>query len=689
METVEIDFQGKKLTLETDRIAKQANGSVLVTYGDTVVLVTATAEKKKSELDFFPLTCIYQVKAYSQGKFIGGFIKRERQPSELEVLASRLIDRPLRPLFTKGFNAETQVIATVLSYDETSNPIAAAMLGASAALYISDIPFETPVAGVNIGRLEGEFVINPSPEQLAESDLNLFLVGKDGAIIMVEAECEMVPENDIVAALDFGYEALKPLLALQQQLQEKIGKEKREVTVPDENTDLVKKVTKIAGQKLEQALVIPTKIERAEASNNIIEETCEQLVTEESEITKKEVAAIISDLSKEIIRNNILKNKRRIDGRSFTEVRPITCEIDILPKAHGSALFTRGETQAIVVTTLGTKDDEQMVDDPSGLHFKHFYLHYNFPAYSVGEVRRIGPPQRREIGHGHLAERSLINVLPDKENFPYTIRVVSEITESNGSSSMATVCGSSLSLMDAGVPISSPVAGIAMGMVSDGKNNVILTDILGDEDHVGDMDFKVVGNSEGITALQMDIKIDGLSTKLVQQALDQAKEGRLHILSEMNKALGSARDTIADNAPRFLQYKISPSKIRDVIGPGGKIIKGIQAESGAKLDIDDSGVINISSADQKSAEKALALIREVTQEVEIGTVYDGTVVSILDFGAFVEVLPNTQGLVHISEISKERVNKVQDVLNEGQVVRVKAIGFDKRGKLKLSIKAVK
>jgi len=411
-------------------------------------------------------------------------------------------------------------------------------------------------------------------------------------------------------------------------------------------------------------------------------------VEEADEVTEKEVATILHDLEREIIRENILKYKKRIDGRSFTAVRPITCEIGILPKTHGSALFTRGETQALVVTTLGTKNDEQMVDDPSGLSYKHFYLHYNFPSYSVGEVRRIAAPGRREIGHGNLAERSLVRLLPAREAFPYTIRVVSEITESNGSSSMATVCGSSLSMMDAGVPIVQPVGGVAMGLVTDGKQTAILTDILGDEDHVGDMDFKVVGTVDGITALQMDIKIDGLSTELIQQALQQAQEGKRHIINEMNKALENARDTIATNAPRFIQYRVSPSKIREIIGPGGKVIKGIQAETGAKIEIDDSGVVNIASADQKSAEKALALIREITQEVEIGTVYEGTVVSIVDFGAFVEVLPNTQGLVHISEISKDRVNKVKDVLSEGQLVKVKAIGFDKRGKLKLSMKAV-
>ncbi|MCP4752601.1 MAG: polyribonucleotide nucleotidyltransferase [Proteobacteria bacterium] len=689
MKKIEIDYLGKKLILETGRMAKQASGSVLVTYGDSVVLVTATAERKDSTLDFFPLTTVYQVRTYSQGKFLGGFIKRERMPSELETLTSRLIDRPLRPLFTKGFFAETQVIATVLSYDDTASPVVASMLGSSAALLVSDIPYETPIAGINVGRIDGEFVANPSPAQLAESDLDLFLVAKDDAIVMVEAGSKMISESDMLEALEFGFEAVKPLLEIQKELREKAGKEKRAVEVPEKDKDLVKKVTKLSQKKLKEALAIPEKLERSDACRAVKKDACQELIDEDSDHTESEVKDILSDMEKEIIRENVLKHKKRIDGRGLTEVRPITCEIGILPRAHGSALFTRGETQALVTTTLGTKNDEQMVDDASGLFYKHFYVHYNFPAYSVGEVRRLGPPSRRDIGHGNLAERGLVNLLPSKESFPYTIRIVSEITESNGSSSMASVCGGSLSMMDAGVPLEDSVAGVAMGMVTDGKKTQILTDILGDEDKVGDMDFKVVGTAKGITALQMDIKIDGLSMELVQKALEQARDGRLHILEEMSKALENARDSISASAPRFIQYKIASSKIRDIIGPGGKVIKGIQAETGAKLEVDDSGIINISSGDQKSAEQALALIREITQDVEIGTVYDGTVVSTVDFGAFVEVLPNTQGLVHVSEIAQERVNRVEDVLTVGQVVKVKAIGFDKRGKLKLSIKAVK
>ncbi|MCP4295666.1 MAG: polyribonucleotide nucleotidyltransferase [Proteobacteria bacterium] len=687
MKKIEIDYFGKPLILETERIAKQANGAIWITYGDTKVLVTATAGKSNTNLDFFPLTCVYQVRTYSQGRILGGFVKRERMPSEMEVLASRIMDRPLRPLFNDGFKAETQVIATVVSYDVEANTIAASLLGASAALLISDIPYETAIASVNVGRVNGEFVVNPSPKVMEESDLDLFVVAKSDAIVMVEAGADRVSEEDMLEALKFGHEAIKPLLKIQEEFRKEIGREKREVVVEETDQNLVKAVAKAAEKQLQVALTTADKIARYAAMDVIKDETIEALVTEESGYLKDDVKAIYSDLKKKIIRENILKTGVRIDGRKNTDIRPIDCELSLLPKAHGSSLFTRGETQALVVATLGTKNDEQMVDDPSGLHYKSFYLHYNFPAYSVGEVRRLAAPGRREIGHGNLAERGLRPVLPAREAFPYTIRIVSEITESNGSSSMASVCGGSLAMMDAGVPISEPVAGVAMGMVQEGKDAVILTDILGDEDHVGDMDFKVVGTQGGITALQMDIKIDGLSMDLVKEALSQAKDGRLHILGEMAKAISETRGSVASNAPRFIQYKISPNKIRDLIGPGGKIIKSIQAESGAKVEVDDSGNVNISSADQDSAEKALALVREMTQEVEVGTVYDGNIVKIVDFGAFVEILPNVQGLVHVSEIANERVENVDAVLSEGQVVKVKAIGFDKRGKLKLSIKA--
>ena len=688
MKTVSLEYLGKTITLETGRVAKQADGAVMVHYGDTVVLVTATAAKKESDMDFFPLTCLYQVKTYSQGRILGGFIKRERMPSEMETLLSRMIDRPLRPLFEEGFSAETQVIATVLSYDNDANPAIAAMLGASAALMISDIPYNNPIACANIGMIDGNLVVNPNPTDLKNSDLDLMLVAKEDAIVMVEAGANEVSEADMVKALDFGFENIKPLIDLQKQLVAEVSKQKREVVNKVISEDLVAQVTAVATSKLEAALSIKTKMERYAALSEAKDAIIAEIVTEDSDIDRNEVKEIIGSLKKKIMRSWILDDGKRVDGRTATDVRPITCELGILPKAHGSALFTRGETQALVVSTLGTKDDEQMVDDPSGLHFKDFYLHYNFPAYSVGEVKRIGPPGRREIGHGNLAERGLRVVLPQKSSFPYTIRIVSEITESNGSSSMASVCGGALCMLDAGVPIESTVAGVAMGMISEGDKYSILTDILGDEDHIGDMDFKVVGTSKGITALQMDMKIDGLAMSVVDEALTQAKTGRLHILDVMAEALEGRDTKISPNAPRFIQCQIPPNKIRDLIGPGGKVIKSIQAETGTKLDIDDSGIVNIASNNLESAERALALVQEMTQEVQIGTVYEGRVVKIVDFGAFVEVLPNVQGLVHVSEIANERVNDVNDFLTEGQVISVKAIGKDKRGKLKLSIKAL-
>lgn len=687
MKTVEIDYLGKKLVLETGRVAKQANGSVMVHYGDTVVLVAATAQKENAGLDFFPLTCVYQVKTYAQGKILGGFVKRERMPSEHETLMSRMIDRPLRPLFADGFSAETQVIATVLSYDEESNPSAAAMLGASAALMISDIPFATPIAGVNVGRVNGEFVANPDPSQMEESDIDLFLVAKEDAIVMVEAGSKMVSEEDMVDALEFGHEAIKPLIKLQKDLAKVAGLAKREVVVEVMDEKIVKTVTKAAEKGIKKALEIPTKMERYAAVSAVKKEVVEALVTEDGDITKGDVSTVIGDLKKKIMRDLILKKNKRVDGRKAHEIRPITCETGLLPKAHGSALFTRGETQAMVVSTLGTKDGEQTVEDPTGLYSKNFYLHYNFPAYSVGEVKRLMAPGRREIGHGNLAERGLRPVLPAKDVFPYTIRIVSEITESNGSSSMASVCGGSLCMMDAGVPLDEAVAGVAMGMITEGKDYAILTDILGDEDHIGDMDFKVVGTQAGITALQMDIKIDGLSLETVAEALEAARKGRLHILGEMGKSMEGSREAVSEQAPRFIQTKVPTSKIRDIIGPGGKVIKSIQAESGAKVEIDDSGTVNIASADFESAQKALALIQELTQEVEIGTIYDGEIKKVVDFGCFIEVLPGTQGLVHISEASNEKIDNMESFVSEGQIVKVKAIGRDNRGRLKLSMKA--
>ncbi|OGG93055.1 MAG: polyribonucleotide nucleotidyltransferase [Candidatus Lambdaproteobacteria bacterium RIFOXYD2_FULL_50_16] len=689
MKSVEILYLGKKLVLETEHIAKQANGSVMVKYGDTMVLVASTANKKANPgADFFPLTCMYQVKTYAQGRILGGFVKRERQPSDMETLISRMIDRPIRPLFVDGFLNETQVIATVVSYDDEANPAVAGILGASASLLISDIPYQTPIAAINVGRINGQWIGNPSPSQLLESDLDLLLVAKEDAIVMVEAGANGISEAEMLEALAWGHKAVLPLIELQKELRKLAGKDKWSVEVATIPADIEKKIVKAGEKGIKKALGLTEKMARYQALDEVKAQVKEELVTETSGITSEQVSEVLSATKKKIMRETIIKGGKRVDGRDRVTVRPIDIEVGILPRAHGSALFTRGETQALVVTTLGTKDDEQMVDDPSGLHYKSFYLHYNFPSYSVGECKRIGPPGRREIGHGNLAERGLKTLVPSKDSFPYTIRVVSEITESNGSSSMASVCGGSLSMMDAGVPMGAPVAGVAMGLISEGKDYAVLTDILGDEDHIGDMDFKVVGTEEGITALQMDIKIDGLSIDVLEEALAQAKSGRLHILGEMAKAMGGAREKINAQAPRFIQCKIPTTKIRDLIGPGGKVIKAIQAETGAKLDIDDSGIVNISSNDQESAEKALALVRELTLEVEIGAIYEGEIKKIVDFGAFVEILPNTQGLVHVSEISEERVENVEDVLSEGQVVTVKAIGRDKRGKLKLSMKAV-
>ena len=689
MERIEIDYHGKKLAIESGQIAKQTDGSVMVSYGDTRVLVNVVSSKKSSDqLDFFPLTCIYQIRTYGRGKIPGGFIKRESRPSERETLVSRLIDRPLRPLFLEGYSSETQVIATVLSYDQDSNPEVAAMLGASCAINISNIPFGSILAGVNLGYFEGEYLINPSQKDQEKSELNLFMVASKKAVIMVESEAKQLDEKIMLGAIEAGQKAILPLIDIQEQLKKKMGKEKREFIAPSIDAALEKKITKSYKVELAKALNIPTKRERSDALYEVKENVLEKFVTDDSEVTSKDVNKTIHSISKSIIRDQIIKMKKRIDGRKLDEIRPIQIELGILPKAHGSALFTRGETQALVVTTLGTKDDEQMVDDISGVHFKKFYLHYNFPSYSVGEVGRMGPPGRREIGHGKLSERGLLAVLPEHQTFPYTIRIVSEIMESNGSSSMASVCGGSLSMMDSGIPLERPVAGIAMGLVSEGKSTLILSDILGDEDHVGDMDFKVVGTDLGITALQMDIKIDGLDQKILGDALSQAKKGRLHILKEMALAIGNSRESVSENAPRFIQHKIPSSKIKVLIGPGGSTIKGITAESGAKIEINDTGIVNISSSNQQSAEKALAIIRELVKEVEIGSTYLGKIKKLMDFGAFVEILPGTEGLVHISEIAEERVEDIRKVLNEGQSLKVKAIGFDKRGKLKLSARNI-
>ncbi len=689
MKIVETEFGGRTLSIETGRMAKQANGSVVVRYGDTVVLVAATAAKgTKTGQDFFPLAVFYVEKTYAAGRIPGGFFKREGRLSDRETLISRFIDRPLRPLFHKDFSAETVVQATVLSTDLENGSDVAAMVGASAALVISDIPFETPIAGVRIGRIDGEFIINPTPDELKKSELDVFMAGSKDAILMVEGEADQVSEDVMVEAILCGHEAIQPVLAIQEELIKACGQPKREVISPEENVALQGKVEKIALPQVQKALQTKDKMERYALMDAIVENVVETLSSDEEENQQKEIGEIVGQLKKREMRAKILNEGIRIDGRSLTDIREITCETGVLPRAHGSALFTRGETQALVVTTLGTKEDEQMIDSLGGVWFKNFLLHYNFPAFSVGEARPPRGPGRREIGHGFLAEKGVTALLPTREEFPYTIRVVSEILESNGSSSMATVCGGSLAMMDAGVPLKEAAAGIAMGLIYEDDSTAILSDILGDEDHLGDMDFKVVGTQNGITALQMDIKVTGIDRTIIEKALDQAKEGRLHILEVMKNEISSSREGLSSYAPRFVTHKIPVDKIRDIIGPGGKVIKGITEKTGAKINVNDDGMVSVVSTNHQAVDAALEMIYDLTRSAEIGTVYDSTVIKIVDFGAFVEIFPGTQGLVHISNLAKDRVKNVKDVLKEGQEVQVKAIGFDRRGKLQLSIKDV-
>src|SRR5882724_5744253 len=673
---VQIDFHGRPLTVETGRMAKQAGGAALVQLGESVVLVTATALTTAREgIDFFPLTCVYQEKTFAAGKIPGGFFKREGRPAEKEILTSRLIDRPLRPLFPKGFNCETQVIATVLSHDKENDPDVLSLLGASTALVLSDIPWSGPIAAVRIGRLDGRFVINPTTSQLATSDMNVIVAG--GA--------RMVPEALLLEALFAAHEALQPLIALQESLQRLVGKPKRSVTAPAVDPALERQVREAALPSLRAALAKPGKQERYDA----LDQARDQVVARLGEGTPerlKQVAALFDHLKKDVVREAIVQQKRRLDGRGLADVRPITCEVEVLPRTHGSALFTRGETQALVVATLGTSSDEQKIDALIGETYKKFMLHYNFPPFSTGEVKFLRSPGRREIGHGALAERALAPILPSEEEFPYTIRIVSEILESNGSSSMATVCGGSLSLMDAGVPIKSPVAGVAMGLIKEGDEVRVLSDILGDEYHLGDMDFKVAGTETGITAVQMDIKIGGVTRAVMEQALDQARTARLHILGVMSRTLARPHSELSMHAPRIITLHIKPDRIRDLIGPGGKVIRGIAEETGVKIDVEDDGTVYVASADGAALQKALEKIRGVTAEAEVGKIYRGTVRKIVDFGAFVEIFPGTDGLVHISQLANERVHKVTDVLKEGDVINVKVLEVDKSGKIRLSRK---
>ena len=690
MKIVEREFGSATMKLETGRMAKQSNGSVLVTYGDTVVLVAATAAKGSGTgADFFPLSVFYVEKAYASGRIPGGFLKRESRLSDSETLISRIIDRPLRPAFEDNYLAETMIAATVLSHDLIHPSDVAAMNGASAALAISDIPFHNPLGGVRVGRVDGKFITNPSPEELEVSELNIFMAASKDAILMVEGESNGVSESVMLDALWYGQEAVLPIIEMQEELMKSVGKKKRTVDVPLVDAELKEKIEAIAPKRLRDALSIKDKIERYERLDTLRDEISNEILGDSPEsASAKELKQIFADIKKDEMRSSLITNKIRIDGRKPTEIRPITCETKVLPRTHGSALFTRGETQALAVTTLGAREDEKMIESLDGISFKRFMLHYNFPSFCVGETRAPRGPGRREIGHGTLAERGLTPVVPTKAEFPYTIRLVSEVLESNGSSSMATVCAGSLAMMDAGVPLKEATAGIAMGLISDGKDNVILSDILGDEDHLGDMDFKVVGTESGITALQMDIKIKGLGREVVEKSLMQAREGRLHILGKMAEELKESRVGLSTYAPRFITHKISPDKIGTVIGPGGKMIKSIVEKTGVKINIDDDGIVSIMSRDHQAVDDALEIVQNLTRTIEIGETYTGPVKKVMDFGAFVEVFPGTEGLVHISNLAEGRVEKVTDVCKEGDIVTVKATGVDRRGKIQLSIKDV-
>jgi polyribonucleotide nucleotidyltransferase len=681
---IEMEFYGRPLSIESGRLAKQASGAAVASYGDTVVLVTVVAANTPRDgADFFPLTVDYQERTFAAGKIPGGFFKREGRPSEREILVSRLVDRALRPLFPDEFLSETQIIASVLSIDRENDPDTVALIGASAALEVSDIPFRGPIAGVRIGRLHGSLVVNPLQSQQEESDINLFVAAGRDAIVMVEGGARIVPEEDMLEALFLAQEAVKPVLDMQDEIRRVTGKPKRSTPTVALDSILAEKIKVLAGEKLRTALTVIAKHERAAAVAAVKQEVQAALAAEYAG-RERAIEKIFDNLTAATLRALVVQENRRVDGRSPTDIRPISCEVRVLPRTHGSALFTRGETQALVVTTLGTASDEQKVDALIGEQYKKFMLHYNFPPFSVGEVRALRGPGRREIGHGALAERALQAVLPTEEEFPYTIRTVSEILESNGSSSMATVCGGTLSLMDAGVPIKAPVAGIAMGLIKEGEEIRILSDIVGDEDHLGDMDFKVAGTAQGITALQMDIKIAGVTRDIMRRALYQARDGRLHILAQMAKALEAPRPEVAQNAPRIFTLKVKPEKIRELIGPGGKMIRSIIEETGVKIDVEDDGTVYVASQDEESMNKAVARIKRVTAEAEIGKIYKGIVRKIVDFGAFVEILPGTDGLVHISQLGPGRVRRVSDVLKEGDEILVKVLEIDRQGKIRLS-----
>ena len=689
----EIEWGGRPLILETGKIARQADGAVMATYGDTKVLCTVVGETSpRPGLDFFPLAVHYQEKTFAAGKIPGGFFKREGRPSEKETLTSRLIDRPIRPLFAKGFSNETQVICTVLTHDLENDPDIVAMVGTSAALTISGLPFMGPIGGARVGHINGEYILNPPLDEMPNTDLNLVVAGTRDGVLMVESEASQLSEEVMLGAVMFGHQGMQPVIDAIIELAEACAKEPREVPKePEGKAALAERVKTSVEADLRAAYKETAKTARLEKLNAARDRVRKELTADQSldeGLVADTLGDILKALEKDIVRKDILKTGQRIDSRDTKTVRQISVEVGSLPRTHGSALFTRGETQAIVVTTLGTGQDEQIIDGLAEDYREHFMLHYNFPPYSVGEAGRFGFTGRREVGHGKLAWRAIRPLMPSKEDFPYTIRVVSEITESNGSSSMATVCGASLSLMDAGVPLAKPVAGIAMGLIKDDDDYAVLSDILGDEDHLGDMDFKVAGTEDGITSLQMDIKITSITEEIMKVALAQARDGRLHILDEMARGLGAARQDISENAPRITMIKIPKDKIREVIGPGGKMIREICEVTGTKIDLDDDGTVKVAAVDQKATEVAIEWIRNITAEPEIGAIYTGKVVKTVDFGAFVNFMGSKDGLVHISELAPERVGKTTDIINVGDEVKVKLIGIDDRGKVKLSLKAV-
>jgi len=680
-------YGDQTVTLETGEIARQCS-AVIVSMGDTQVLATVVGDKHPMVgRDFFPMTVDYQEKGYAAGQIPGNFFRREGRPSEAETLLCRLVDRPLRPLFPKGFTHEVQVILTVISYDPQINPDIPALIGASAAMSISGLPFSGPVGAARVGYIDGNYVLNPTTEQMEASQLDLVVAGTDNAVLMVESEAKELPEDVMLGSVVFGHEQQQVVINAIKELAAEVNTPAMEWTVPEENTALLDAVEKEGGEAIAAAYKVADKQDRYTLLSKVREEIVDKVANDE-DFPSDKVKGAIGKLEKKTVRSRILAGESRIDGRDTSTVRPITIRTGVLPRAHGSALFTRGETQALVVTTLGTERDAQLIDTLAGNYKEQFMLHYNFPPYCVGETGRVGGTKRREVGHGKLAKRGVSAVMPSNEDFPYTIRIVSEITESNGSSSMASVCGSSLSMMDAGVPVSGAVAGVAMGLIKEADDYAVLTDILGDEDHLGDMDFKVAGTTKGVTALQMDIKIQGITKEIMEKALAQANGGRMHILGEMQKVIEAPREDVSEFAPRYITMKINPDKIRDVIGKGGATIRSIQDETGANIDIDDTGTIKIASVDLDAGNEAKRRIEQITADVEVGTIYDGKVAKLMDFGAFVTILPGKDGLVHISQICEERVQNVSDKLSEGDVVKVKVLEVDKQGRIRLSMKAV-